>query len=116
MSRQDTINEAMPTSDLQHLVLANKAMLDAIIDIRQLVQNERPINYPGTPPTERRKTVDTCFLNIAYFCVACKGHLDWTFNPAEHLKFEKSSQTMKILWPTTTDDGQVIFFDESMGN
>lgn len=106
MSLSNIVGDArLTTEEFRLLMSTNNALLDAVIDIKQLLQKERQINYPGTSPTERKGTFYPGSVSIATFIRACQGRLIWTSDPEEHLELDRCSRTLKILWPSTSDDG-----------
>lgn len=106
MSTQDIIEDAKPmTDDLRELMITNKALLGAVKDIQHMLQNEKQIPYPVTLITKQKDSFCTSSLNITHFIDDCQGCLEWISNPEEHLELDRRRKTLKMLWPSTTDDG-----------
>lgn len=110
MSSQAIIDDddTRPTAaDLQKLIRINKALLDAIIDIKQLLHNERHISNPEPLPSEPEIKFSTAHLHLASFIDRCNGCVIWTLDPEAHLELETNSRgaTLKILYPRTMDNG-----------
>ena len=106
MSTQGISGDARHTSeDHRQLMAVNNALLEAIIDIKQLLQSDRQISYPGTIQLDPKEVLSTANLNIEHFIGLLGGRIAWTSDPEEHLELESSSRTLKVLWPSIMEDG-----------
>ena len=95
-------NATLTANNIQQLMTVNKALLDAVIDIKQLLQNQRQVAYPGNLPAAGTTTFATDLLDIGYFIRCCGGRLVWTSDPEEHLEFDWATRSLKFMWPNMT--------------
>ncbi|XMA20098.1 hypothetical protein WAI453_012889 [Rhynchosporium graminicola] len=94
----------LPADNIHQLMTVNNALLDVMIDIKQLLENERQVAYPGNLPATGRTSFAIDRLDVWYFPRICGGHIVWTLDPEEHLEFDRTTESLKFMRSNLTDD------------